>query len=184
MGGVFAAVLAPAAMAHPDYWVTVKYQFSFSETAIRELKLEWEFDVFFSSQAFDQYDLDRDGLFSQEEARALQLALFAPLADKDYFVRVYKGDAAHPMRLKAFTPRINDDRLTISFMLVPEQPLTYGEMPIAIVTHDKGAYDFTLSESDFLRIEGAYDPACRFRIEDGKGPLKGIPQTVVLICSQ
>ena len=180
LGGLFAA----PAVAHPDYWVSVKYLVSFSDTALTELELEWEFDVFYSSQAFNRYDLDRDGEFSEDEARALQSALFAPLAKDGYFVKVFGGASALPMQLGRFTPQIEEDRLVITFSLLPPSPHDYRDAALTFTTHDEGAFDFTLAESAFLKVKGTYDPTCRFRIGDGEGPLNGIPQTVFLICPE
>ena len=184
LGLAIAVGFAPAAMAHPDYWVTVKYQFSFSENAVTELGLEWKFDVFYSSQAFNRYDLDRDGAFSNEEADALRVAIFEPFAEDDYFVKVVSGEALQPMTLRSVVPSKEGDHLVIAFALSPENPLNYREMPLVVATHDEGAYDFTLSETDFLKVQGTYDPTCRFRIEDGTGPLNGISQTVALLCAE
>lgn len=182
LGALAAFFLASPAMAHPDYWVTVKYQLTFSETAVTEMTIDWEFDVFYSSEAIETYDLDGDMAFSEDEAQALQAALFAPLAFENYFVKVYQGGLAKPMRLETASPRIDGDRLAISFTLLPETPLLFREAPLAFATYDEKAYDFSLAETEFLTVGGPYDSECRFRIGDGTGPLDGVPQTVSLLC--
>lgn len=180
------AALAPAtaALAHPDFWVTVRYALSFDESALTALALDWEYDVFYSNQAVNTYDTDGDGAFSEAEASALQEAIFAPLAEEGYFVRVVSGDTAQPMRLDSFAPRIEGDRLVLSFTLLPDLPLDYQAAPVSFVTHDPRAYDFSLAEGDFLRVEGAFNADCRFRVEEGSGPLDGLSNTVRLLCPE
>ena len=42
--------------------------------------------------------------------------------------------------------------------------------------------DFRFAKSDFLLLEGALAPGCRFRVARGKGAQSGHPQTVTLHC--
>jgi len=186
--GVLALALwslgATASTAHPDYWVSVKYRLSFGEAAVTQFTLDWTFDVFASSQIIDRYDLNQDRAFSAQEARDMQDALFAAFDTKGYFVKVFSGDTAQAMKLVTMTPRVEGDQLAISFTLVPEAPLRYRDAPLSFATHDEAAYHFSLSESDFLGVDGAFDTSCRFRVQTGKGLLEGIPQTIMLLCPE
>ena len=174
--------LPSRAIAHPDVWVTVQYQVSFSEAGLTELNLIWTYDVFYSSRAFNRHDLDRDGAFSQEESRALQEAVFDPLAENGYFVRFSQGDTAKNLRLTRFEPMVAGDRLAVGFTLVPDDPVAYREAEVAMTTFDDKVFEFSLAEEDFLTVTGAFDQTCRFRVQAGAGPLEGMPQTIALIC--
>jgi len=174
-----------AAMANPDVWVKVKYLISFDDTSLTALKVDWTFDAFLSSHALSQFDLNEDRTFDDGETQALRAALFDPLADKNFFVRLFTDDVRQATRLESFAPRVEDDRLGFTFTLVPEAPLAYRGAPTAIGLYDDEIFfDFTLADADFLRVDGPFDPSCRFRIQDGVGPLDGVPQTVVLLCSE
>ncbi|MEM6466478.1 MAG: DUF1007 family protein, partial [Pseudomonadota bacterium] len=122
--------------------------------------------------------------FSDQEARDMQDALFAAFDTEGYFVKVFSGDTAQSMKLGTMTPRVEGDQLAITFTLVPESPLRYSEAPLSFATHDEAAYHFSLAESDFLGVDGAFDASCRFRVQAGKGPLEGIPQTIMLLCPE
>ncbi|MEL6532554.1 MAG: DUF1007 family protein [Pseudomonadota bacterium] len=177
------APLTPA-HAHPDFFVKVKYELSFAEDALTALSLDWVFDVFYSDQALNTYDLDGDGAFSADETSALQEEIFAPLADEGYFVRVASGETPEPMQLSSFTPRMEGEQLVLSFTLTPLAPLDYQDTSVAFVTHDPRAYDFSLAEGEFLTVEGDFNALCRFRVEEGTGPLDGLPQTLRLLCPE
>lgn len=173
---------ATASMAHPDVWVTMQYKLGFSETALTELEVVWAYDVFYSDRAISQYDTDGDSAFSAEEAGVMQEALFGPIAAEGYFVRVFVGETAQRMRLERFAPAVEGDQLAITFSLIPETPIEYRAEPVAIATYDDTVFDFSLAEQDFLRVDGAFDANCRFRVQAGDGPLEGAPQTIMLIC--
>lgn len=172
----------PAARAHPDVWVTVAYQLTFSQTAMTEAEVVWTYDVFYSDRVISQYDVDGDGTFSDAEKSRLQAAIFDPLATEGYHVLVYLDTTAQQMRLARFDPAIKDGRLSLTFTLVPEVPLNVRQGTIALATFDDTVFDFALEEEDFLTVGGAFDPTCRFRVQTGEGPLDGVPQTILLIC--
>lgn len=177
--------VAPPAMANPDVWVQIKYLLKFTETAMTGLEIEWTFDPFLSNHAISQFDADGDSKFSEDEVRELRAALFDPLASMGYFMQVFLGETAHPMRPESFDPTIDGDQLAFAFTLAPEDPIDYRKGAVAIGTYDAGIFfDFSLADENFLRVDGPFDPSCRFRIQAGEGPLTGFPQTVVLLCPE
>lgn len=183
-GITLALALAPAcAEANPDVWIEVAYLLRFDETALTDIESAWVFDPFLSSRATAQFDTDQDGAFSQAEAGALRAALFDPLAEAGYFLRLVAGERPRPTRLKEFRPNVEEGRLTFRFSLTPETPLVYRESPIALATHDPETYyDFTLAEGDFLRVDGPFDPACRFQV--GPGAIEAVSQSIMLRCQE
>jgi len=175
-------LMASVASAHPDIWIKVRYLVKFDDQAMIELETEWTFDIFFSSRIIDQFDTNRDRVFSLSETKALQSELFAPLADIDYFVRVTSDDTIEPMQLARFDAQINGEAITLTFGLRPSAPLMYRKNTIAFSTYDPGETDFSLADMDTVLVQGAFEPTCRFRIGSGSGALQGYPQTVKLVC--
>ncbi|MEM9550880.1 MAG: DUF1007 family protein [Pseudomonadota bacterium] len=176
---------AAPVVANPDVWVKVKYLLTFSETALTGLKIDWAFDPFLSNRVITQFDADNDRAFSAEETQALKSALFDPLTDKHYFLQVISGDTAQPIRFDAIVPRIEGDQFAVTFTATPQDPIDYHRTPVAIGTYDADVFfDFTLADAEFLRVDGPFDPSCRFRVQAGEGPLRDVPQTVVLLCSE
>ena len=176
---------APGAMANPDVWVKVKYTLNFDETSLTGLKIDWLFDPFFSNRAIQQFDKDRDRQLSDAEVAALRAEFFDHFEDKKYFLHVLVPDTPAPMRNESFLAKADAEQFALSLVLVPETPIAYRNGPVIIGTYDDAIFfDFTLADEDFLRVEGPFDPACRFQIRPGDGPLTGQKQAIALLCEE
>ena len=183
VGLFLACASAPMAIANPDVWVTTKYRINFSETAMTSVEIEWLFDVFFSSRAISQFDANANNAFSDAEVLNLKEAIFDPLAEKSYFLQLLSGQTKLEHRLDRMSPSIEGDRLAVTFVVKPVDPVDYREAPVSIAIHDDETFfDFSLATEDFLRVDGPFDGSCRFRVQAGQGALQGVSQTVVLLC--
>lgn len=177
--------LAPPAHANPDVWVRVGYVARFNDAGMTGLQIEWTFDPYFSSRAISQIDTDGNRRLSADEAKRLRTEFFDPLSEQMYFAHVVLGETNVEVTADYLGAEIEDEHLVTRFDVIPEGPLDYRAAPVSFSLHDEEIFfDFSLADENFLLVEGPFDPACRFQVKAGEGPLNGHRQSVVLVCSE
>ncbi len=172
-------VVSSPVLANPDVWVTTTWHFRMAEQSASGLTLEWTFDPFASSYLFNAFDADGDGTVTNEEARAKENALLAPLAGQDWYLTIQGGGEPVSWHVRHVEPVFEREhfglRLTIS--------LDDLQAPFAASLHDDILFfDFSFAGNDFLTVEGSLDPACRFVAGPGAGAFEGHVSTITLRC--
>ena len=109
---------------------------------------------------------------------------FDPLADFGYFVHIWEGEVKrNELEIETFTADIENGLLVYRFTVALTPPADPGSGEIIASLHDESIFvDFRFREKDFLLVQGAMDPGCKFRIARGKGAQSGHRQPVTLYC--
>src|SRR3990170_6798387 len=94
---VLAAVLAlqpGRAEAHPHVWVTVEATVPYENGTITGLQEAWTFDEFYTQQAIEGLDANRDGRYDRQELSELAKVNIEGLKEFNYFTyaKLGKGD--------------------------------------------------------------------------------------------
>lgn len=79
---------AAPALAHPHVWVSVEATVLFDNGAITGLQQRWTFDEFYSAQAGEGLDQNRDGNLDRSELAELAKVNMEGLKEFDYFTEV------------------------------------------------------------------------------------------------
>ena len=180
------ALLLAVAQAHanPHVWVEAVTTFEFANDRVRGFTFMWRFDEYYSSHTIRSYDRDGDGALRAAETEALRAETFDPLARFDYYVHVWaEGGRREGHDIDRFAARIEDKRLVVEFSIPVAPPADPRESALVVSLFDpKNVVDFRFVESDFLLVDGAVTPGCKFRIARGKGDQSGHPRPVTLVC--
>lgn len=183
-GLVAACAFVSPVVANPDIWVSVKYLLRFDDTAMTQMEIDWRFDQYASNRISGVFDGDSDGVFSQDELEELRVRAFDPLAKHRYHMRIFSGKSPVMFKIGDFAAEIDrDNRVILSFTLSPQTPMDYRTVPISFSQRDLSSYyDFSFAEAEYLRVAGPFDPACRFKVRPGDGPLEGDRNAIALLC--
>lgn len=90
-----ALALAPAPLqAHPHVWVSVEATVLYDNGTITGLQQRWTFDEFYSAQAGEGLDTNRDGKLDRSELAELAQVNMEGLKEFEYFTNARLGGAA------------------------------------------------------------------------------------------
>ena len=185
VGLLAVALLGSAgARANPDVWVTAAVIFEVEDQRVNALTFVWRFDEYFSSRAVRTYDQDGDGALGPGEVAVLRAESFDPLERFSYYVHLWTaGKRREGVRINRFTARVDGTRLVYEFSVpvVPAVGPDDGPMTVSLLD-EQTVVDFRFAESDFLLLDGALAPGCKFRVARGKGAQSGHPRPVTLHC--
>lgn len=144
------AVLAPApAVAHPHIWITTAATFLFEEERIVGVRLHWTFDHMFSAVLGSDFDLDRDGRFSEAESERATAAMRESMAGAGFFTTLTHGEKEWQIN-EAAEMRLGDKdgAATLSFTLRFADPLARDGPALGVFVHDPSYYIAFIAESD------------------------------------
>jgi len=181
---LLAAMGAPEVHANPDVWVRAGATYHFEDSKVSAITFEWRFDAYFSSRTIQTYDRDKSGVFEATEIDRLRGEAFEPLEKFDYYVHIWDGTKKrdHP-QIEAFDAAIDDRKLVYRFTVRLTPPADPAVQKIIASLYDPNiVVDFRLFEKNFLLVDGAMDPDCKFRIARGKGAQSGHTQPITLRC--
>ncbi len=181
---LIAAMGAPVVHANPDVWVRAGATYHFEDRKVSAITFEWRFDAYFSSRTIQTYDRDRSGVLEVAEIADLRGEAFDPLNKFDYYVHIWVGrEKRGGPRIEKFTAAIDDRKLVYRFTVRLTPPADPAVEEIIASLHDRDTVvDFRLFEKNFLLVDGAMDPDCKFRIARGKGAQSGHAQPITLSC--
>ncbi len=184
LAALLGALGAQAVHANPDVWVTAGATYHFEDRKVSAITFEWRFDAYFSSRAIQTFDRDRNGVLEVAEIADLRGEVFDPLKKFDYYVHIWVGrEKRGRPRIEKFAAAIDDRKLVYRFTVRLTPPADPAVEEIIASLHDRDiVVDFRLFEKNFLLVDGAMDPDCKFRIARGKGAQSGHAQPITLGC--
>lgn len=173
-----------AALANPDVWVKAGMTYRLEGGKITGISYDWEFDEFFSSRTIAFFDADQDGELGPAEVEHLRSEAFDPLARFSYFVHVWEGaEKRNELEIETFAARAENGLLIYRFTVALSPPADPGSGEIIASLHDESTFvDFRFRERDFLLVQGAMEPGCKFTIARGSDARSGHRQPVTLTC--
>ena len=181
---VLFAMGAPVAHGNPDVWVKAGATYRFEDGKVTGISFEWKFDQYFSSRTMRTYDADQSGVLEPKEIEHLRSEAFDPLKKFDYYVHIWVGaEKRENPSIDDFSARFDDKKLVYRFTIALTPPADPAAGDIVASLYDEQIYvDFRFFKKNFLLVEGAMSPGCKFRIARGKGAQSGHPQPVTLKC--
>jgi ABC-type uncharacterized transport system substrate-binding protein len=162
LAAVMLSMLPSGANAHPHVWVTVKATVLYDKGAITGLREDWTFDEFYTAQAIEGLDKNKDGKYSREELAELAQVNIDGLKEFDYFTYAKLGSAERKFKppVDYWLEHTDKGILTLHFTLPLQQP----------VGANAGEFDFSVTDPSFFI---AFDFAEKSPIKLGSGAPAG-----------
>ena len=135
------AGFAPAAVAHPHVWATVRSEIVFGpDHRITGIRHHWTFDEFYTAMAVEGLDANKDGVYSKEELAPLAKINVESLKEFDYFTFVhFEGEDDKLLKLKPpvdYWIDYDTSVLTLHFTLLLEKPVDPHGKPVDVDVYD------------------------------------------------
>ena len=169
---VLAAVLAlqpGGAEAHPHVWVTVEATVPYENGTITGLQEAWTFDEFYTQQAIEGLDANRDGKYDRQELAELAKVNIDGLKEFNYFTyaKLGAGDLKFKPPVDYWLEHTDKGILKLHFTLPLEQPVQASTDGFTFQVHDPSYFiAFDLAKDNPVKL-GSHAPAgCAAAVSD------------------
>lgn len=168
--------VSTGAQAHPHVWIDAGAVLRYEERKLAAVELSWAFDGLFSTILYEDFDIDRDGVFNDEEIEEMRAGAFAGLSQVGFFTdlrldgeRVDWGLPSH------FEIEARDGGATVvySFTLNLPEPIDPAGKELTLALYDPDFYVWVdLDKADRVSVQGREGGNCLVTLtEDTDMPL-------------
>jgi ABC-type uncharacterized transport system substrate-binding protein len=127
--------------SHPHVFASYSFSVNFSGGYLKSVRVNWEFDVFFSSQIINQHDKNRNGRFERDEAASAKKEAFDNLENYNYFTAITVGGRNFPVKkINGFYPLIKGRKLIYSFNIPLNIKVSKKNKKVIITCKDPTIY--------------------------------------------
>lgn len=181
-----ALITAPGlALAHPHVFINSKVTLFAEAGSIQKIGNEWTFDEIFTSDMVDNFDLNHDGKFEDNEVDNLRAGFSDDINKLRLANYIMVGDKEiHTQKITDFSARINDGKITISFNIPLPKPIPVTN-DFSIAVYDETYFmEYLLDDQKPVTLKGL--DQCSYEIyDDEKHPYyygSVLPQRIRLKC--
>lgn len=104
--------------SHPHIMLNTSLEIEYSNSNCDGIWVEWEFDRFFSISIINDFDLDRNGYFDDNEVREIEQNAFSNLKKYGYFIYLRSGEQRYnPEAISSFSARFSSEKLYYRFFI-------------------------------------------------------------------
>ncbi len=124
-------------IAHPHVFIDNKISVIFDDKGLAGFKHEWTFDEMFSSAITQEFDLNADGKFDNEEIKEVVKGAFSNLKDHNYFTDITINGSEFKIKEFGDFHAVIDSGLMIYYFFLPcEVPATADNQEVKIAVYD------------------------------------------------
>jgi ABC-type uncharacterized transport system substrate-binding protein len=157
-----------AANAHPHVWVEMQSTIVFTDDGlIKGVDVEWTFDDAYAQMALDGLDVDKDGVYSQDELAPLTKENIDSLKDYEYFT-VMRANGEQ-LKIGAVTNAgqiYSSDKLTLHFQVPLATPLDPRKNEFMLKVYDPEFFiDFEYPKDDAADVAGNMPKGCKLDVK-------------------
>jgi ABC-type uncharacterized transport system substrate-binding protein len=162
--------MAPAAVAHPHVWATVRSEVVFGpDNKITGIRHAWTFDEFYTAMAVQGLDTDGDGIYSKEELQPLAKVNVESLKEFEYFtfVRLSADGTLLPLKEPVdYWIEYDNTVLTLHFTLPLEAPFDPQDKEVVIDVYDPSFFvAFGFAKETPVKLAGAPAAGCGLKVD-------------------
>ena len=129
------------AISHPHVFIETRMEVELDQEGIKGVWHHWTFDEYFSAWIIDEYDTNKDGVFSPEETQRLYQEAFQNLKKFGFWTRVFYGEKEIATdTLEDFSVSLQKQSATYSFFLPLNIKLSSDPQDIYIAVYDEDFY--------------------------------------------
>jgi ABC-type uncharacterized transport system substrate-binding protein len=130
--------------------------FVFDENGMTGVRITWIFDEMFGTSVIGDYDKNKDGRFSADEAKNLQDGAFSNMRKHEYFCHaLVDGRTFKVNYVKDFAPGIIEGKLSYSFFVPLTVRAAKESHRISFAVYDDTYYcDVIFAEKGGVRVKG------------------------------
>lgn len=163
IGAMLAATLATIApaSAHPHIWIDAEAVLVIEHGALVGVETRWTLDPFVSALLIEDFDVDKNGAFDDQEASALEQAAFVGLSEYGFYTHLrIDGEMSSPETVLNFRPTIRDDVVLYEFYVSLPAPTDPSHQSVDIAFYDDSYYTDLYYEDASVSLRGDKTTGC------------------------
>jgi ABC-type uncharacterized transport system substrate-binding protein len=135
---VFLSYIVPfISFAHPHVFIDNRIGVVFNERGLEGFNHEWTFDEMFSSTIIQEFDLNADGKFNEDEIKEVKKGAFSNLKEYDYFTEIeVNGQQFEIQGINNFYAEIDSGVMIYEFFMPCEVVATSESQEVKIAVFD------------------------------------------------
>ncbi len=162
----FIAYVTPFfSFAHPHVFIDNRIAVVFNDKGLKGFRHEWAFDEMFSSTIIQEFDLNADGEFSEEEIKKVEKGAFSNLKEYNYFTDItINGEQFKIQEVRDFYAEIDRGVMIYQFFIPCEETAVIENKEVKIAVFDPTyfvqvllASADTFSFIDTLNVKFSYE---------------------------
>jgi ABC-type uncharacterized transport system substrate-binding protein len=123
--------------AHPHVFIDNRIEVVFDEKGLKGFNHEWTFDEMFSSTIIQEFDLNADDVFGEDEIKEVEKGAFSNLKEYDYFTDIKINGRQFKIQLvKDFYAKIDSGVMVYEFFIPCEVTGTLENQEVVISVFD------------------------------------------------
>jgi ABC-type uncharacterized transport system substrate-binding protein len=165
-------------LAHPHVFIDYTTDFIFDEKGLIGIEVEWYFDEMYSSMLLQDYDANKDRLFSNEEIVITERDAFSNLKNYNYFIYITKDDEMYKVNtVKDFSAEVREDKVVYKFFVPYAVLVRASYQDIVICMYDETYYvDLWPLNDDPARFTNAEHIEYKYKVFEDEKQSQGYGQ--------
>ncbi len=151
--------------SHPHVFIDNRIAVVFNEKGLKGFNHEWTFDEMFSSTIIQEFDLNADGEFGEEEIKKVEEGAFSNLKEYEYFTDIkINGHQFKIQKVNSFYAEIDSGVMVYEFFIPCEVIAGLEKQEVIISVFDPTyfvqvmlATEDPFSFVDTLNVEFSYE---------------------------
>jgi ABC-type uncharacterized transport system substrate-binding protein len=128
-------------LSHPHVFIDYTVNFVFDQNGLAGIETKWIFDEMYSSMLIQDYDVDKDGRFSNSEIITTKQDAFSNLENYNYFIYLSINSENFKVEsIENFSVDVYDNKVIYSFFIPWVVPATLSYKEIEISMYDETYY--------------------------------------------
>jgi len=134
-------IVSIKAYSHPHTFIDSEIECEFDTSGLSGFWINWTFDPMFTSSIIMDYDLDRDGAFSEKERLDIEENAFSNLINYNYFIYITENRKTfRPEIVTDFHASIRDEDIIYRFFVPYESVPTEKGNNVFIAIYDESFF--------------------------------------------
>lgn len=129
------------AASHPHVFIINRYTLVFDDKGLAGIRVNWQFDDYFSAMISSDYDADNNGEIDASENQKIKEEAFDNLKDYGYFTFIKIDDTAFEVRfVRDFSASLDKNILTYEFFIPCHVTAVSSYKELRVAAYDPSYY--------------------------------------------
>jgi ABC-type uncharacterized transport system substrate-binding protein len=163
-------LFAPETASHPHVFIVTRYTLVFDREGLAGIRVNWQFDEYFSAMISGDYDSDHNGMIDPEENQQIEKEAFKNLEDYGFFTFIKIDEKPFEIKIvRDFLASLQEDKLIYEFFIPCQVRADPFYKEIRVAAYDPSYYTAVyFAKHNALSLEEADEIEYKSRIAENK----------------
>jgi ABC-type uncharacterized transport system substrate-binding protein len=163
-------LFTPETASHPHVFIVTRYTLVFDKGGLAGIRVNWQFDEYFSAMISGDYDSDHNRVIDPEENQQIEKEAFRNLEDYSFFTFIKIDKKPFEIEIvRDFSASLDEDRLIYEFFIPCHVSAALSYKEIRVAAYDPSYYTAVyFAENNALCLEEEDEIEYKSRIAENK----------------